>query len=126
MTRTLRFLRYTVWGITEHPRRKPRKRAVARGPVRDWKYRVWIRSLPCAACGCTRFIEAAHTGTDGGMRLKSSDHSCVPLCAVCHRVGPRAFHQIGRQHFEQIWNLDFDKLAARLYGLWVRGREDWE
>jgi len=109
------FLRYLVFGIVEHPRKAPRRQArVYRGPLRDWQFRAWVRSLPCAACQCTRFVEAAHTGSDGGMKQKSTDRSCIPLCAVCHRVGPRSLHQIGRTEFESVNGLTFEALVIRL------------
>ena len=31
-------------------------------PVRDPAYRRFIRQLPCAACGKSRYVDAAHTG----------------------------------------------------------------
>ncbi len=53
-------------------------------PVRDPAYRRFIRSLPCAACGKSRFIECAHTGPHG-LSQKASDLDCIPLCAnPCH------------------------------------------
>ena len=88
------------------------------GPPRDWKYRAWIRSLPCVACNSTRYVEAAHTGRDGGMRQKSSDYSCVSLCAVCHRVGPRSYHWIGKDAFEKLHKLNFARLVKRLNRAW--------
>ena len=97
--------------------RKPPQRE-RKGPPRDWKYRAWIRSLPCAACDCTTLVEAAHTGCDGGMRQKSSDYSCVPLCAVCHRVGPESYHWIGKDAFEKLHGLKFARLVKRLNRAW--------
>jgi hypothetical protein len=117
--RLVRYLRFAVLGVLEHPRKSPRRRK-ARGPVRDWSYRAWIRSLPCAACQCSRFVEAAHVGSDGGMRQKSSDRSCVPLCAVCHRVGPRSYHVVGRTAFQEINRLDFEELVRELNAEWER------
>ena len=64
-----------VWGV-KAPRRSPRRRN-GRGPARSWKYRGWIRSLPCAACGAERDVQAAHT-VHNGMASKGSDFSCVP------------------------------------------------
>src|SRR3954451_24651277 len=70
-----------------------------RGPARDTEYRTWIRTWPCAACGSTVHVEAAHTGNDGGMSIKASDYSCIPLCQDCHRVGSFAYHRLGRAAF---------------------------
>jgi hypothetical protein len=95
------------------PRQKRRET-----PARDWKYRAWIRHLPCAACGSERYVEAAHTGSDGGMSQKASDYSCIPLCAWCHRCGPESYHVIGRSAFEELHGLNCRALRTRLYRTW--------
>jgi hypothetical protein len=100
-----RWLMREVHGV-DIGRRSPRPRR--KGPPRDWKYRAWIRTLPCAACGSTSDIEAAHTGQDGGMRQKSSDYSYVPLCENCHRWA--------RRH-----KLDISKLVRKLNWAWFKG-----
>lgn len=92
MTHLGKYLMYAVHG-KKAPRRAPRRRTGLRGPVRDRKYLSWIRTLPCAACGTTHQIEAAHTGSDGGMRQKASDTSCVPLCHDCHQAAPVSYHR---------------------------------
>jgi hypothetical protein len=105
--------------IARQPLRPPRPLASRpAAPARNWKYRSWIRSLPCAACGSRRFVEAAHTGNDGGMRHKASDYSCIPLCAPCHRVGPRAYHCIGRTEFERLHQLHLSRIVRRLKRAW--------
>ena len=101
----------------ELPSRKPPVRQ-RRGATRDGAYRAWIRTLPCVACGSTWNVEAAHTGRDGGMSIKSSDYTCVPLCSHCHRQAPHAYHVIGRDAFEQRHSLSFPKIAARLNNTW--------
>ena len=88
------YLMYAVHG-KKAPRRAPRRRT-GRGPVRDRKYLSWIRTLPSAVSGQLG-CEAAHTGSDGGMGMKSSDHSCIPLTHEEHRE----YHQIGKVAFEQ-------------------------
>jgi hypothetical protein len=105
------------------PERKPPIRARTgerRGPARDPDYRAWIRSLPCAACGCERGIEAAHTGSDGGTSMKASDYSCIPLCGACHRTGLSAYHRTGRAAFEAHWGLCCAALVRRLNAAWMR------
>jgi hypothetical protein len=77
-----------------------------RSPARNHKYRAWIRTLPCACCGLEPAGEAAHTGSDGGMRQKASDYSCIPLCSDCHRFAAHAYHRIGRAAFETRFNLN--------------------
>ncbi len=98
---------YLVHG-RKRARRSPRRRT-GRGPVRDHKYKAWIRTLPCAACGTTHGIEAAHTGSDGGMRQKASDLSCVPLCNDCHQSAPVSYHR-NREGL----GIDFPALVSRL------------
>ena len=118
MTRIQRYLRFAVLGKTDHPRRTPRRRLGYRGPARDARYLAWIRTQACAACGIEWRVEAAHTGSDGGMRLKASDYSAVPLCRGCHTGNPRAYHRIGREKFAELWSLDFEGLVARLNAAW--------
>ena len=103
-----RWLMKEVHGV-ETPR-KPIRRAIrSTGPARDRKYMAWIRTLPCAHCDTTYGIEAAHTGSDGGMRLKASDYSCVPLCNDCHQAAPISYHRN-----RTAMGIDFPALVRRL------------
>jgi len=86
----MKWLYYQVHGVK--PKRRSPRRSF-RGPARSWKYLAWIRSLECVSCGSSRDVEAAHTGSDGGMRQKSSDYSCIPLCADCHTQAPHSHHR---------------------------------
>lgn len=115
-----RWLYYQIHGVM--PPRHPRRRRSGGGPARNWKYKSWIRSLPCAACGSTHSVEAAHTGNDGGMAQKASDSSVVPLCALCHRLGSGAYHTIGKPEFERRNAIDFADLVRELNLIW-RNRE---
>jgi hypothetical protein len=100
--------------------RKPPKKAASqgRGPARNWRYRQWVRSLPCAGCGVEPAGEAAHTGSDGGMAQKASDYSCVPLCTNCHTQSADAYHRIGKAAFESCRNVKFAELVKRLNRTW--------
>ena len=100
----------------EIQRKPPQKER--RGPTRDAQYRAFVRSFPCAACGSTRNVEAAHTGCDGGMSMKSSAYSCIPLCPDCHRVGCFAYHRVGRAAFLLQWGIDLTELVERLNAAW--------
>lgn len=51
--------------------------------IRDPKYLAWVRKQPCCMCGYKNFIATHHTQT-GGMGIKGSDMTVVPLCMVCH------------------------------------------
>ena len=108
-----RYLAYHVLGETHHPR-APRRRA-RQGPPRSRRYLAWIRTLPCAVCGADDQVQAAHTGTDGGLAQKPSDYSAIPLCALHHTLdGPRAYHGCSRAQFEARYGLDCAALVHQL------------
>lgn len=106
----------------EIPRKPPVKARspIRRGPVRDPRYLAWIRTLPCSACGVAGQSQAAHTGLDGGMGMKASDSSCIPLCADCHTMGPKAYHRLGKRAFEKHWGIRCATVAKRLWKEWSR------
>ena len=106
-----RAIYYAVWGKPA-PRKSPRKPA-GRGPARNWKYRAWIRTLPSAASGASG-CEACHTGSDGGMRQKSSDYSCIPLTPEEHRE----LHRIGREDFERKYEISIARYVRSLQHAW--------
>jgi hypothetical protein len=104
---------WLAWKV--HGRKSPRKppKKARRGAQRAPAYLAWVRSLPCLVCQCWG-SEAAHTGTDGGMSMKASDWSAVPLCPNCHRLGPGAYHRIGRAQFEARNGLNLLEVCAEL------------
>lgn len=110
---TMGYLRFAVWGETEHGRRSPRRRPAGRGASRNWRYRAWIRTLPSAVSGAEG-CEAAHTGDDGGMAMKASDYSCIPLTVEEHRE----YHRVGRAAFERRNGIDCRELTKRLNHDW--------
>ena len=107
---TTRYLYRLVHGIKPPRRRRSKPR---RGPARNWRYRNWIRSLPSAVSG-SYGVEACHTGHDGGMSMKSSDFSCVPLTHVEHM----RLHALGRKQFEALHGIDIDAIVRRLNHCW--------
>jgi hypothetical protein len=111
---------YLAWVI--HGRRTPLRAmsSMRRGPPRNEAYKDWIRSLPCVACGVEGRSEAAHTGGDGGMSMKASDYSCVPLCADCHRQAPGVYHRLGKCAFVRARGVRFEEMTARLQKEWRR------
>ena len=110
-------LRTLVWLVLgRNMERRPRRKR--RGPARDWQYRAWIRTLPCAACGSRWCVEAAHTGSDGGMSQKASDFSCVPLCKDCHTSRPTAYHRVGKEEFQRNHGIDFIDMVRALNSDW--------
>ena len=46
-------------------------------------YVRYVHSLPCAACGQSGEIDAAHTET-GGMGIKAGWETLIALCRRCH------------------------------------------
>ena len=75
------------------PKRRSPRRSSSRGPARSWRFKAWIRTLACASCGSSHDVEAAHTGSDGGMRQKASDYTCIPLCSDCHTQAQHSHHR---------------------------------
>lgn len=102
--------------LGRNPLRRPRRSR--RGPPRDPEYRAWIRSFPCCSCGVAWPVEAAHTGSDGGMRQKASDYSCVPLCVLCHAE----YHRIGKPDFERWHAVKFEVLVVEFNEQWAEER----
>jgi hypothetical protein len=105
-------------------RRAARRRQTGKGPARSWRYKAWIRTLPCSSCGTMRNIEAAHTGSDGGKAQKASDYTCVPLCSDCHQFAPGAYHRVSREEFERGRGLDLAQLVKTLNAAWRLGKEE--
>jgi hypothetical protein len=110
---------YLAWAV--HGRKPPRRasRPTRKGPPRDDDYKAWIRTLPCCACGVEGRSEAAHTGTDGGMSMKPSDYSCVPLCSDCHTQAPGAYHRVGKRAFERRHGLSLAHIVTGLNRGWL-------
>ena len=108
------------------PRKGPRRSRSGRGPARSWRFKAWVRTLACAACGSTDDVEAAHTGNDGGMAQKSSDYSCIPLCTDCHTQAPHAHHRNREACEQQIHGrlgLSVGELVKTLNAEWKLGKE---
>jgi hypothetical protein len=116
------YLAHVVLGrkLPQRERVGPQSRPPRKGPARDEEYKDWVRTLACCACGVEGRSEAAHTGADGGMSMKASDYSCVPLCADCHTQAPGAYHRIGKRAFEQSKGLCLVALVAELQREWER------
>lgn len=73
----------------------------------DKPYLAFIRRQPCMICGTTRGVEAAHVRAgypeagwrSTGMGEKPNDRRTLPLCASCHREGPKAQHASGERRW---------------------------
>lgn len=51
-------------------------------PIRDPKYKQFVKMFPCCACAKTWWIDPCHCPHGGNQ--KSCDRSCIPLCRTCH------------------------------------------
>jgi hypothetical protein len=114
------YLAHTVLG-RKLPQREcigPRPGPPRKGPARDEGYKEWIRTLACCACGVEGRSEAAHTGTDGGMSMKASDYSCIPLCPDCHTKAPGAYHRVAKRAFECSNGLSLAALVLQFKREW--------
>jgi hypothetical protein len=124
------YLAYAVHGIETPPERKPpvkaKRAGTRRGPARDADYRAWVRSFPCCVCQSPHNVEAAHTdalqepSARGGMSMKHSDFSCIPLCHDCHQARPDSYHRIrgGRAAFEARHAISCARVVADLLSAW--------
>ena len=74
---------------------------------------VFVRQLPCVACGKAAPSEAAHvrTATDGGVGVKPADRYAVPLCVTCHAKQ----HRIGELSFWSALRIDPLNVSLRLW-----------
>ena len=57
---------------------------------RCFTYLAFIREQPCTICGYLprdgfKYLMNAHHTETGGMGIKGSDYSAIPLCFACHR-----------------------------------------
>lgn len=83
-------------------------------PIRDPKYKRWLKRFPCVGCGGTRWIDPMHTGPHATAQ-KSSDMDCLPGCRKCHDefdADPRGFaasHDMDVpaliRSFNRLWDL---------------------
>ena len=91
-------------------------------PIRDEKYKTFIRKLPCCACGSRKRVEAAHFGPHG-ISQKASDRDTLPLCRKCHRTSPISYHELGPAKFALAHKLHPKKQIAYL-NQWYDERKD--
>src|ERR1700746_1391689 len=89
-------------------RRKP-----TLGSHRRGQHLIFIRQLPCVACGRAAPSEPAHvrTGADGGVGMKPGDRYAVPLCTTCHAKQ----HRVGELTFWSALRFDPLNVALRLW-----------
>ncbi len=89
---------------------------------RDFAYMSWIKSLQCCVCERQRVLNFgtvyAHHAGPHGLRQKSADRTCIPLCWRHHDRGSTAsIHSLGKR-FWGVYGLDRNRLIAELNGLY--------
>lgn len=87
-------------------RTKPRRKGKPTPRIKpkrgeDLEHLNRVRELPCCICGMEP--SEAHHIRDGqvGMGQKASDYEAIPLCFICHRVGPYSIHHMGTRAWEE-------------------------
>ncbi len=88
---------------------KKRKGPPRKGPARSEDYKAWIKQQPSVLSG-QYGCDPAHTGKDGGMSMKASDYSCIPLTRAEHEQ----YHQLGRERFARRHGLRLGRLVREL------------
>lgn len=83
-------------------------------PLRSEDHKKWIRTFPCAVCGTTFRVEAAHTGVRGLSQI-ADDRTVIPLCFKHHdRRQPYSIHSLGPVKFQEKFGVDIPLLVERL------------
>jgi hypothetical protein len=87
-------------------------------PARNQEYIRFVRSRPCALCGKTWHIEAAHFGPHGFWQ-KASDWQVIPLCGgpsgKCHRLqGKMKVHEFEEKYHVNVYRTAFELLTSWL------------
>lgn len=75
--------------------------------------------------GCNARVEVCHDRVRGGKR---DDRRTWAGCANHHRLGPRAYHVLGRSRFQQVHRIDLDAeclFYQRKYEAWKAGEVEW-
>lgn len=100
--------------------RKPR-----RGPMRNAKYKAWLKGRVCQACRIMKLIyrdrlcasgevvDPCHT-SNNGMSSKGPDSGCAPLCRSHHEE-----FDSGREAFDAKYNISMSEQAAIHYALFL-------
>jgi len=104
---------------------KPRPLEPHAKPIRDERYRKWVRTQPCAMLRCQRTdIEFAHTGSKGkGTSAKACDLDGIPLCVFHHRTGVAAYHRHAEAHWAYLHGVSLAEIRAGLRALYFGERE---
>ena len=87
-------------------------------PGRSEEYLSYIRGLPCCVCG--KSAEPHHLGT-GGMGMKGSDFSAIPMCRK-HHDEAQAYKKEFHKDSPFLWRCVADNLVRWADRNWSEGR----
>lgn len=86
-------------------------------PLRNKRHRQFVNQLPCAVCHAEP-SECAHVRIGFlALGMKPGDNLTVPLCAGCHRTGPKAQHSMNESAFWAMHRIDPVTLALHLWNV---------
>ena len=88
-------------------------------PFRSKRYRRFVEKLPCYVCHRSLFEGTEiipHHEETGGVGMKGSDLSCIPLCHEHHDF----YHAQGKDTFEKYHNVDLWKARAETLALYIQ------
>lgn len=86
---------------------------------RDPQYLEFVRSFPCIVCKAKEAVHAHHVDT-GGLGVKGSDFSSVPLCHLHHTGGDASIHKLGIEEFEKLHSINLQRVQIQLLRAYVR------
>ena len=86
--------------------------------MKDLAYLQYIREQPCLCCGHIP-SDPHHTET-GGLAMKGSDYSCIPLCRLHHQD----LHTTGKLTFAKKYCLSYSDEIVKLRANYEMG-EGW-
>lgn len=114
----------TISKRSESPRkRNPKRKASEFRRCYGSRERVlFVKGLPCSACGGAGYSENAHVPPKGeaGTGYKADYRFIAPLCLITVSIGCHALlHNNGRHWFEKYWDIDLEKCAAETERLWL-------
>ena len=85
----------------------------------------FTKHCSCVACGrkatAYELNECSHHPNKSGPEAYKKVH---PLCADCHRLGPKAYHK-GKVTFQRHWNIDLDEENRRHWKAFQEWGEEW-
>ena len=88
--------------------------------IRDKKYRRYVASLPCMACGYP-YCQCAHISAGNYARgMKASDELCIPLCPTrLFTVGCHEWFDRAQEFFaDEVLGMTIDELKAHAQSMY--------